>query len=52
MTVLFSVRLDAPERCVKSGKALARAQAEAKTSGCSQTICSERSRVGGEATQG
>lgn len=38
MTVLFSARRDAPERCVKSGKARAKAQAEAKTSVCSQTI--------------
>lgn len=39
-TVLFSERREAPERWVKSGKARARAQAEAKTSDCSQTICS------------
>lgn len=38
VTVFFSVRLDALERCVNNGKALASAQAEAKTSDRSQTI--------------
>ena len=40
VTVFFSVRREAPERWVKSGKARARAQAEAKASDRSQTICS------------
>jgi len=38
VTVFFSVRLDALDRCVNNGKALANAQAEAKTSDRSQTI--------------
>lgn len=37
---VFSVRRDAPERWVNSGKARAKAQAEAKTSDRSQAICS------------
>lgn len=43
VTVFFSGRRDAPERWVKSGKARARAQAEAKASDRSQTICSTES---------
>lgn len=39
VTVFFSVRLAALERCVNRGKALARAQAEANTSERSHTIC-------------
>lgn len=39
VTVFFSVRLEALERWVNRGKALARAQAEAKTSERSHTIC-------------
>lgn len=38
VTVFFSVRLEALDRCVNRGKALARAHAEAKTSERSHTI--------------
>lgn len=38
VTVFFSARLDALDRCVNNGNALANAQAEAKTSDRSQTI--------------
>lgn len=48
VTVFFSGRRDAPERWVKRGNARARAQAEAKASDRSQTICSTRKQSCGE----